>query len=78
MYECQSLLTLGTHAHEGYSTHFVYECVCLPSASAIKLLYGILSTATGFLLSLQDFQLTDFSKMTSFRNYSLFFIVFIV
>ena len=52
----------------------VCSCVCLLSESAIKHLYRILSTSISFLLSLhvQDFQLTDFSKMTSFRSYSFF------
>ena len=67
-------LTLGAHAPEGYSTYFVCVCVsvCPRSANAIKRLYSILNLPMGFLLSVEDFQLTDLSKRPSFRRYSLF------
>ena len=29
---CYHILTLGAHVHEGYSTHFVYVCVCVSVA----------------------------------------------
>ena len=32
-------LTLGAHAHEGYSTHFVCVCVCLEFAAFNSRLY---------------------------------------
>ena len=46
--------------------------VCPRSANAIKRLYSILNLPMGFLLSVEDFQLTDLSKRPSFRRYSLF------
>ena len=70
--EFQALLTLGAHAPEGYSTYFVCVCVCPRSANAIKRLYSILNLPMGFLLSVEDFQLTDLSKRPSFRRYNLF------
>ena len=64
---------LGAHAPEGYSTYFVCVCVCVSvcprSANAIKRLYSILNLPMGFLLSVEDFQLTDLSKRPSFRRY---------
>ena len=68
------LLTLGAHAHERYSTHFVCVCVCVsPSFSgSIKRLYNTLITEIGFLLNEKDFQLADFSEKASFESYSLF------
>ena len=50
----------------------VCSCVCPQFSSTIKRLYRVLNMAIGFLLSLQDFLLTDFSKMASFGSYSLF------
>ena len=46
--------------------------VCPRSTNAIKRLYSILNLPMGFLLSVEDFQLTDLSKRPSFRRYSLF------
>ena len=46
--------------------------VCPQSANAIKRLYSILNLLMGFLLSVEDFQLTDLSKRPFFRRYSLF------
>ena len=46
--------------------------VCPRSANAIKRLYSILNLPMGFLLSVEDFQLTDLSKRPSFMRYSLF------
>ena len=54
----------------------VCVCVCVSvcprSANAIKRLYSILNLPMDFLLSVEDFQLTDLSKRPSFRRYSLF------
>ena len=69
-------LTLGAHAHERYSTHFVCVCVCVcvcpPFSGSIKRLYNTLITEIDFVLNAKDFQLTDFSEKASFESYSLF------
>ena len=67
-----TLLTLGAHAHEHYSTHFVCVCVCPPFSGSIKRLYNTLIMEIGFMLNAKDFQLTDFSEKASFESYSLF------
>ena len=51
-------LTLGAHAHDGYSTHFVCVSVCPLFSGSIKRLYNTLTT--------------DFSKKASFKSYSVF------
>ena len=61
---------------EKYGREGARVCVCVSvcprSANAIKRLYSILNLPMGFLLSVEDFQLTDLSKRPSFRRYSLF------
>ena len=75
------LLTLGAHAHEGYSNHFVCVSVCvsvpslLPSNGANTTKLTLLSRFSPVFL---DFQLTDKSKMPSFPRKSAFHGYFVV
>ena len=47
-------------------------CVCPPFSGSIKRLYNTLITKIDFMLSVKDFQLTDFSEKAFFESYSLF------
>ena len=46
-------------------------CVCPAFAGATKQLYSMVNTKISFLLSSLHFQLTDFSKSTSFTSYGV-------
>ena len=64
------LLTLGAHAHEGYSTQFVclFVClsVCYQSPAFFSRLYDKLYLPACSSLDFLGFQLSEFDKTVSF------------
>ena len=77
-----SLLALGAHAHEGYSTNFVCLCVCVCVCSkfaALKSsLYAKMDLPACFSPVFFDFQLIDLSKVPLFPRKSAFHGYFVV
>ena len=68
------ILTLGAHAYERYSTHFV--CVCPPFSASIKRLYNTLITEIGFMLNAKRFSTHGFLRKGFFRELQPFFVHF--
>ena len=72
--ECSKiqLLTLGAHAHEGYSTLFACLLVCLSvcyqSAGLFSSLYDKLDLPTSSSPGFLGFQLSEFDKTVSFER----------
>ena len=59
-------LTLGAHAHEGYSTLLVCLSVCYQSPGFFSHLYDKIDLPACSSLVFLGFQLTDFDKTVSF------------
>ena len=76
------LLTLGAHAHEGYSTLLVCLSVCLfvcyQSPGFFSRLYDKLDLPACSSLVCLGFQLTDFDKTVSFVLFGAFHGYFVV
>ena len=68
------VINANTHAHEGYSTHFVCVCVCVcpPFSGSKKPLPNTLISAIVFVLNAKDLQFKDFSEKAYFKSYSIF------
>ena len=61
----------SAHAHESYSSLFVY--VCYHSSASVRCVCDKLNLPARSSLNPKGFQLADFAKMLSFLSYSLFF-----
>ena len=77
-----ALLTLGTHAHEGYSTLPVCLFVCLSvwyqSPGFYSCLYDKFDIPACSSLVFLGFQLSDFDKTVSFGFFNAFHCYFVV
>ena len=71
-----TLITLGAHAHEGYSTYFVcvFVCVCVCSkfAASKSSLYDKMDLPACYSPVFLDFHFINLSKMPSFLRKSAF------
>ena len=68
----------GTHAHEGYSSLFVYLFICYQSTACVWYLCNKMNKPANFAPNSKGFHLRDFAKKLSFTSYNLFFIFSIV
>ena len=59
-YHTCTSLTLGTHVHERYSTHFVCVCVCPPFSGSIKRLYEHFDNGNRFFAKRKRFSTHGF------------------